>query len=264
MRLRIAGGDPVYPQIAETARIEGVVRLDVRILPAGTVESATVRAGQALLDQAAIDAVRQWRFSPLSVDGQPVTVDTTISIPFVLSGGPAAVSAIIAAADALFACESEARQGKFAEAVPFCQVARSGASQLPASVRVGLLVDAEIGLGRSLVGLGRSAEALPVLESARRSIALPFLPAQRRHVQQALMDAYASVGRLPDAVKACDQTENALKNSVASQRSLGGTAAAANLSSELKAVTLRCAELLDKAGKPKDAAKARERAAQIK
>ena len=118
-------------------------------------------------------------------------------------------------------------------------------------------------VARSLVGLGRSAEALPVLESARRSIALPFLPAQRRHVQQALMDAYASVGRLPDAVKACDQTENALKNSVASQRSLGATAAAANLS-ELKAVTLRCAELLDKAGKPKDAAKARERAAQIK
>jgi periplasmic protein TonB len=53
----------------------------------GTVRDLQVRSGHPMLAQAAVDAVRQWRYRPYLLNGQPVEVDTQIDINFTLAGG---------------------------------------------------------------------------------------------------------------------------------------------------------------------------------
>jgi TonB family protein len=73
---------PVYPDIARAARVSGVVILEVRVGPDGSVEDASVLRSIPLLDQAAIDAVRQWRFTPTLLNGQAVPVMLTVTVNF--------------------------------------------------------------------------------------------------------------------------------------------------------------------------------------
>lgn len=76
---------PVYPAAARQARIEGVVRLHVIIAKDGTITQMEVVSGHPLLQQAALDAVRQWVYRPTLVNGKPVEVDTTIDVIFQLN-----------------------------------------------------------------------------------------------------------------------------------------------------------------------------------
>jgi TonB family protein len=78
--------NPVYPEIARAARIEGTVLLEVVVDELGSVASLRVLNGTPMLDQAAIDAVKQWRYSQTLLNGQPVRVATTVSIIFSLGG----------------------------------------------------------------------------------------------------------------------------------------------------------------------------------
>jgi len=78
---------PQYPPEAGRARIEGTVVLMAVIGKDGTVEDVRVESGLPLLAQAAIDAVRQWRYKPYMIDGEPVEVDSRITINFTLSRG---------------------------------------------------------------------------------------------------------------------------------------------------------------------------------
>jgi TonB family protein len=73
---------PVYPPLAVQARIEGTVRLHTIIAKDGTVLQIEVMSGHPLLVQAAIDAVRQWRYRPTLLNGEPVEVDTTVDVIF--------------------------------------------------------------------------------------------------------------------------------------------------------------------------------------
>jgi len=76
---------PQYPSEAGRARIEGIVVLMAVIGTDGTVEDVRVESGLPILAQAAIDAVRQWRYKPYMIDGEPVEVDSRITINFTLS-----------------------------------------------------------------------------------------------------------------------------------------------------------------------------------
>ncbi len=76
---------PVYPPIAQSARIQGVVILEATIAPDGTIQDAKVVRSIPLLDQAAVDAVRQWRFTPTLLNGVPVPVIMTVTVNFSLS-----------------------------------------------------------------------------------------------------------------------------------------------------------------------------------
>jgi periplasmic protein TonB len=69
---------PVYPQIAKTAHIQGTVILHAIIAKGGTVEELQYVSGPPLLMRAAMDAVKQWRYKPTLLNGEPVEVDTTI------------------------------------------------------------------------------------------------------------------------------------------------------------------------------------------
>ncbi len=77
---------PEYPALARRDHIEGVVVMLAVIDKDGYVRDLRVQSGSPLLAQAAIDAVKQWRYKPYFLNGQPVEVDTRIIINFTLSG----------------------------------------------------------------------------------------------------------------------------------------------------------------------------------
>jgi periplasmic protein TonB len=78
---------PEYPALARSARIQGQVLLRAVISRDGTIENLQVLAGHPMLVRAAIDAVRQWRYRPYILNGEPIKVETQVTVNFVLSGG---------------------------------------------------------------------------------------------------------------------------------------------------------------------------------
>ena len=77
---------PEYPEIARQARIQGAVQLRAVISKAGTIENLTVESGPPMLIRPALRAVRQWRYRPYLLNGEPVEVDTEITVNFILGG----------------------------------------------------------------------------------------------------------------------------------------------------------------------------------
>jgi protein TonB len=75
---------PVYPPIAQSARVQGVVIIEATIGPDGRVKDAKVLRSIPLLDQAALDAVKQWVFTPTLLNGVPVPVIMTVTVNFTL------------------------------------------------------------------------------------------------------------------------------------------------------------------------------------
>jgi len=78
---------PAYPPEAGRARIEGTVVLQAVIGKDGSVQDVRVESGLPILAQAAVDAVKQWRYRPYLLNGEPVEVDSRITIDFTLSRG---------------------------------------------------------------------------------------------------------------------------------------------------------------------------------
>jgi protein TonB len=77
---------PEYPGIAKIAHVEGAVVIDAIISRTGTIESVHVLSGPPVLQAAALAAVRQARYRPFLLNGQPTEVQTTITINFRLAG----------------------------------------------------------------------------------------------------------------------------------------------------------------------------------
>jgi protein TonB len=75
---------PVYPPLAIPARVQGMVRLEALISKDGTIQNLHVLSGHPLLIPSAMDAVRQWRYQPTLLNGEPVEVVTTIDVVFIL------------------------------------------------------------------------------------------------------------------------------------------------------------------------------------
>ncbi len=76
--------DPVYPPLARQARIQGAVILQVEINKSGDVENVQLFSGHPMLATAAIDAVRQCKYKPYLLNGQPVEVETRVTVNFAL------------------------------------------------------------------------------------------------------------------------------------------------------------------------------------
>jgi TonB family protein len=74
--------EPEYPEEARQQRIQGAVVLEVRIGRDGAIQDVKLVSGQSLLADAAIAAVRQWRFKPRVLKGQPVEMQTTVTLNF--------------------------------------------------------------------------------------------------------------------------------------------------------------------------------------
>jgi periplasmic protein TonB len=80
--MQIVKVQPVYPPLAKQARIQGVVILEAIIGRDGAVTEVKVISGHPLLQQAAIDAVSQWKYKPTLLNGEPVEVVTTVTVNF--------------------------------------------------------------------------------------------------------------------------------------------------------------------------------------
>ncbi len=78
---------PSYPPLARQARIQGHVLLQAEISKDGTIENLKVISGHPMLSPAAIEAVKQWRYKPYLLNGEPVAVETQVDVNFTLSGG---------------------------------------------------------------------------------------------------------------------------------------------------------------------------------
>jgi protein TonB len=76
--------EPVYPELARQSKVEGIVILEVMTDPQGRVVSAKVLRSIPLLDQAAIDAVKQWEYEPVIVDGRPRSCVFSATVRFTL------------------------------------------------------------------------------------------------------------------------------------------------------------------------------------
>jgi TonB family protein len=97
-RVRVSGGfaqslllkrvNPVYPPLARQARIQGTVVLQVQISKSGDVEKLELVSGHPMLAPAAIEAVKQWKYQTYLLNGEPVAVETTVTVNFTLSDNP--------------------------------------------------------------------------------------------------------------------------------------------------------------------------------
>lgn len=76
--------DPQYPAIAKQIHLEGTVVLNAMISRDGNIERVEVASGPGLLANAAKEAVRQWQYRPYLLNGEPVEVETQITVNFVL------------------------------------------------------------------------------------------------------------------------------------------------------------------------------------
>jgi len=74
--------DPVYPVLAKQIRLEGTVVIRAIIAKDGSVQSAEILSGHPLLSHAAMDAIVQWRYRPTSLRGEPIEVETLITVIF--------------------------------------------------------------------------------------------------------------------------------------------------------------------------------------
>ncbi len=78
---------PNYPPLAKQARISGSVVLQAVIGKDGSIQNLRAVSGHPMLIQSAIDAVRQWKYKPYFLNGEPVEVDTMVTVNFTLAGG---------------------------------------------------------------------------------------------------------------------------------------------------------------------------------
>jgi TonB family protein len=81
---KIQDRKPVYPAIAQSARVQGVVIIEALIDESGSVANARILRSIPLLDQAALGAVSQWRFTPTEANGRPSGVLMTVTVNFTL------------------------------------------------------------------------------------------------------------------------------------------------------------------------------------
>jgi protein TonB len=78
--------DPEYPRLAKAARISGIVTLKATISKTGEILDLRVECGPAILQEPSLKAVREWKYRPYLLRGEPVEVQTTIKVIFALGG----------------------------------------------------------------------------------------------------------------------------------------------------------------------------------
>jgi protein TonB len=84
--LLIVHPQPTYPPLAKQARISGAVVLQAEISKDGSIQNLHVISGHPMLIQNALEAVKRWKYKPYILNGEPVEVETTITVNFTLAG----------------------------------------------------------------------------------------------------------------------------------------------------------------------------------
>ncbi len=85
--LAISQPKPIYPPIAKAAHVSGAVVLHALISKEGTIQNLQVISGPEMLRRQPLDAVRNWRYKPYLLNGEPTEVETQITVNFNFGGG---------------------------------------------------------------------------------------------------------------------------------------------------------------------------------
>jgi TonB family protein len=184
--------EPVYPPIAHAARIQGDVVIAVIIDKDGKVASEKFLSGPLMLEQAALDAVKNWRFTPFKANGIATQAATKLTIPFHIDKpgeGPSAEQQ--EAAQAWFPlsdkCRNALREQKVQDELDYCKQALNisiKAGDLTNSDQLGMMLSHQY-YGHALLDGGRLLEALEqenlAIEESRKCLkdtdqeyAMPF------------------------------------------------------------------------------------------
>jgi periplasmic protein TonB len=83
-RNKVGGKNPKYPSDAKQAHVEGRVVLVAMVSASGKIEDLCVSQGPEMLQQAAFDAVKTWKYKPFELNGQPLEVKTQMNVDFAL------------------------------------------------------------------------------------------------------------------------------------------------------------------------------------
>jgi len=256
-----------YPPIAKAARVQGDVLIELVISAGGQVASEKVVSGPAMLQQAALDAVKKWRFTPFQVDGVPAPVATTLTIPFHIDKpceGPTAEQE--KAAQAWFPlsdkCRSALKAQNVQDAIDRCKEALDmsyKAGDLDSSDQLGR-VESLQQYGRALV-LGHKAqeameqenmaiqEAKKCLKETDQEFAMPFY-------WRAI--AEANLGRVDAALADFEFCEETHRKAIEHLPEMKGM-----YNGYLATILKTHAALLDQLGRSADATKLRAEAAAL-
>jgi len=259
--------EPVYPPIAAAVRIEGDVVISVAIDAKGKITSEKVLSGPAMLQQAALDAVKKWQFTSFNVNGTPTPVTATLTISFHLEHhGPQPTAGQVKAAQAWFPLSDKCREALRAQntedALNLCKQTLDmsmEAGDLTNSDQLGRLLSLQY-YGHALLMAGRTQEALDqenlAIAEAKKCVndkdeeyAEPFF--WRALVKAHLGDAN---GALSDFQTAEETMHRAISNLPDMKE---------HYSSYLAAILKQHAALLDLMGKTADAEELREQAAAL-
>jgi protein TonB len=80
--MKVKDATPAYPAVARAAQVQGIVIIQATIGPDGKVQDARVLRSVRLLDEAALDAVRQWEYTPTLLNGMPIAIVMTVTVNF--------------------------------------------------------------------------------------------------------------------------------------------------------------------------------------
>jgi len=159
--------EPVYPAIAKAARVQGAVEIAVVIDRTGKVNSEKVLTGPAMLQQAALDAVRKWTFRPFRLNGAAISVSAVFAIPFQIDKpGEGPTKDQQEAAQAWFPvsnkCRTALQSNNAGDSLDYCKQAldlATKAGDTNSSDQLGLMLSHQY-YGRALILAGRADEAL--------------------------------------------------------------------------------------------------------
>jgi TonB family protein len=119
--------EPEYPQMARIAHIQGDVLIAITITETGAVSNLKPLSGHPILIQAALDAVRQWKYSPILKDEKPTTMETVVKVGFYMGDSPEQVKKYAQIADRFYAtmerCSEQLKDRRLDEAERTCKEA---------------------------------------------------------------------------------------------------------------------------------------------
>lgn len=249
---------PRLPMLAGASGIKGPVLLQVDVSAEGRVVDTRVLHGTPLLEQAAADAVRQWRFSPLQRRGRAEAYRTTVVAAFpgdVFS--PDEAVGLLLFSDALLMCVEASTRGHAATAEKRCHLAGTLAERFSAIDR--LLPNRPRRLqGEALVEMGLYEEATRLFDSIDvRMRSIPFFSLDRALALRGLGRAHAARGRRDDALRAYGQADRQLTEAV--EGAPRGAPFRSEVASYLRQMASDYVALLDQAGRAEDGARVRDR-----
>lgn len=249
---------PQYPMLAGAAGVRGPVHFEVDVSADGRVAAARVMHGSPMLEQVATDAVTRWRFSPVQRGGQPVAFRTSMMVTFAGSSLDTNIrDTMTLFGDALALCTDAARRRLFVTAERRCHLAGLIAERLSTSDL--LLPSRPRRLqAEALVELGQTAAAIRLFEQVEvRLRSLPYFSLDRTMALRGLGRAYATTGRLDDAMRVYGQADRQLTE--AYNGAGRNTPFRAEVAGYIRSIAPDYVGLLEKAGRTADASRVRAR-----